>query len=97
MCYTYKVKIEIENNALKHGLDEEQIRFVFANPAPGFEGRIRWRDKRKTPPRYSLIGSEPYGGELIELIYVYTTEGVSIFHANYLTKQFLKDMKEVKQ
>ena len=88
------MEIRIARNALKHGLDEEQIRFAFNHPLEGFEGRMRLRDLERIPPSYALIGIEPYEAKNVELVYTYTKSGVFIFHANWLTQGFLREMKE---
>lgn len=88
------MEIYVAKPALKHGLSEEQIRFAFEHPLEGLEGRSRERDFGKIPPRYGLVGVEPYDAQSVELVYSYLDNGVVIFHANWLTKGFLKEMKE---
>ena len=87
------MEIRVAKNALKHGLSEEQIRFAFNHPLEGFEGRVRLRDFNRIPPSYGQIGTEPLGGKVVELVYTYTNTGVFIFHANWLTQEFLREMK----
>lgn len=88
------MEIRIAKNALKHGVSEEQIRFAFEHPLEGFEGRMRPRDLERIPPSYAQIGTEPFEAKNIELVYTYTRTGVFVFHANWLTQGFLREMKE---
>ena len=90
------MEIRVAKNALKHGLSEEQIRFAFEHPVEGFEGRTRLRDLKRVPPSYAQIGIEPHDAKNVELVYSYTRSGVLVFHANWLTKKFIQEMKEAR-
>ena len=97
MCYDCCVNVRVHRHALKHGLSEKQICSAFAQPVPGFDSVIRYRDIDTEPQRYAQIGFDPFTGMEIELVFVYLAGGgVMIIHANKATKGFKKEMKEAR-
>lgn len=84
--------VVILERAFKHGLSEEQILHAYRISSTG--AIIRAKDREKYPPTYVLIG---FDKELREIELLYTIDHLGrkiIFHANYATKQFKKQLGE---
>lgn len=91
MCYICVVKIEIHPHALIHGLSEEQICAAWETTGIGI-GVVRKRDIEADPPRAALVGFDS-SGRPIELVAVVGRESILIIHARYLTKGFLREVR----
>lgn len=88
------MRMIIHPNALKHGLEPEQIEWAFQMAT--VEERIRSRDADAEPPRWAVIGLDN-AGRAIELVAVALLgDTAMIIHANYLTPGFEKEMREAK-
>jgi len=86
------MRVRIHPRALKHGLNHDQILAAYESGRSG--AVIRSRDRSHDPQRWALIGFD-HTGRAIELVFVHlATNAVLIFHANYLTKGFLKEVHD---
>lgn len=82
--------MRIHPNALKHGLSETQLVQAYST---GYDtARVRTRDRAVDPPRWATIGVDAEGRP-IELVFVVTDVGPLIFHGNYATKGFRKELQ----
>ncbi|NMM93651.1 hypothetical protein [Bifidobacterium oedipodis] len=90
--YTTDTRITIHPHAYKHGLTAEQIHSAYET---GWRGAvIRWTDRDSDPPRKATIG---FDAQLrcIELLYVELQDGrILVFHADYATKAFRKQIRK---
>lgn len=86
------MRIRIHSNALKHGLTHEQIMRAYET---GNHARFgRKRDEKSDPPRWAMIGYDNQA-RAIEIVFVVENHhSVLIFHANYLTKGFRKELSQ---
>lgn len=88
------MKTLIHSNALKHGIEPEQIDWAVQMAA--VEVRVRERDINAEPPRWAVIGIDS-AGRVLELVAVALPGDVAmIIHANYLTPGFEKEMREAR-
>lgn len=86
------MRVQIHPGALKHGLSHKQILAAYESGRSG--AVLRPRDTAHTPPRWALIGFDTTG-RAIEIVFVHLAANtVLIFHANYLTKGFLKEVRD---
>lgn len=91
-CYTSNVEVLIHPHAYKHGLTDEQILAAFRNGKA--RAQVRWKDLGSDPLRWATVGYD-MRMRRIELLYTMTGNGQAlIFHANYVTKAFLKQLRK---
>ncbi|MGL4832160.1 MAG: hypothetical protein ACRCWS_06270 [Propionibacteriaceae bacterium] len=83
------VGLLIHSNALKHGLTEDQLRQAYDTGAA--TAKVRDRDQHSDPTRWATIGIDA-AGRPIELVFILTDTGPLIFHANYCTNGFRKEL-----
>lgn len=89
------MRIIVHPHALSHGLTVEQIRQAYESGEGG--ATIRDRDDDTEPQRWATIGFDEQG-RAIELVFVVLMGGdVLVFHANYLTKGFLAEMRKAER
>lgn len=88
------MKTIIHPNALKHGIELEQIAWAFQMAA--VEVRVRKRDVNNEPPRWAMIGLDSIGRALELVVVALTGDVAMIIHANYLTPGFEKEMREAR-
>lgn len=85
------MRLQLHENAFKHGLTPEQIERAYATGAA--TALVRTRDQHAEPTRWATIGIDQQGRP-IELVFVNLLDGaVLIFHANYATKGFRKELQ----
>ena len=88
------MKVVIHERAHKHHLSDEEIMYAFSTRFIATAGRKR--DADHYPPRFAGIGVDNNGRE-IELVWVQLADGsILIFHANWATKQFKRELEEAK-
>lgn len=92
-CILVCMRIRIHAHAYEHGLTDEQIISAYRSGVHAI--RIRKRDLNSAPQRWATIGFES-SGRAVELVFVYADWGetVLIFHANYATKGFIRELAE---
>ena len=86
------MRIKIHPHVLGHGLTPEQI--VSAYNSGSSASVVRYRDRDSEPIPRALIG---FDNEMrrIQILFVWDgADSVLVFHAQYLTKQFLAEVKK---
>ncbi|BDR53494.1 hypothetical protein KIM372_14010 [Bombiscardovia nodaiensis] len=89
------MRIIIHAHAREHGLSDEQITCAYET---GYTSAVtRKRDWHGEPPRWAMIGFDRQARE-IKLAFVQLNgQTVLIFHANYATKGFKREMEEARR
>jgi len=89
--HTVRMRIIIHGHARGHGLTDELI--VSAYVTGHRSAVVRHRDKNAEPKRWATIGFDAEARE-IELVFVaLAAQAVLIFHANYATTTFKKEIR----
>ncbi|WP_308806713.1 hypothetical protein [Actinotignum urinale] len=88
------MKVIIHEHAFVHGITAKQILHAFDT---GYNGMcVRSKDRHREPIRLCTIGFDE-NARMIELVIVrlYNGHDYLIIHANYMTKQFSREIREV--